>query len=565
MFQQFGESEIFFGNIHKHIRSITLNHIGPERIREKLIPLFEEMILNTFHQWSTQTSIDVKQSITKMNFQFFAKFFFGYDIENLPRNTERISEELFTNFTEGLKTIPLNIPGTNYHKCLEEWKKAIKIVKNILEARRNSPEKYRGDILDQAINDLEKNKVMNDDQIVFVILGIWFASSASISSIIQLIFKFLSDHPCVIEELRGEHEDILRSRDKSSSSLTWKEYKSMKFTQQNFISALFSGSTKARHLASATLARSIRSERDSVSKVLNETLRFSTLLPGLLRIALKDIHFDGGQKSKEEKLFEIQFWDLRMNFTSRFGRTALIASSSPYIVVLVYPNYHTRNDDNGITFECEDPILFHTQRVQGNIVGFKEFDIEQAGGTELREIRRVAYRLLASIASNGAFCRGGTQWWWSFRSGDKDEDECVPETPVPTVARHVLPPPLPTIPALSGVPSHYHSLDLDAMHERTPFLDMGEEDYNLDGCVEFRVSYKFRSREVVFQGVKNYSIRRSAEYRVIESDRLKYHVQCRQVENGCQWSLRVVIRQNIGYWEVQRVGGVHSYLAPTMS
>ncbi|KAL1332805.1 hypothetical protein HN51_061578 [Arachis hypogaea] len=258
LFRQFGESEIFFGNIHKHIRSITLNHIGPERIREKLIPLFEEMIMNTFHQWSTQTSIDLKQSITKMNFQFFAKFFFGYDIENLPRNTERISEELFTNFTEGLKTIPLNISGTNYHKCLEEWKKAIKIVKNILEARRNSPEKYRGDFLDQAINDLEKNKVMNDDQIVLVILGIWFGSSSSISSIIQLILKFLSDDPSVIEELRGEHEDILRSRDKSSSSLTWNEYKSMKFTQQ----------------------------------VLNETLRFSTLLPGLLRIALKDIHFN---------------------------------------------------------------------------------------------------------------------------------------------------------------------------------------------------------------------------------------------------------------------------------
>ncbi|KAL4343280.1 hypothetical protein AHAS_Ahas11G0062600 [Arachis hypogaea] len=143
---------------------------------------------------------------------------------------------------------------------------------------------------------------------------------------------------------------------------------------QNFISALFSGSTKARHLVSAILARSIRSERDSMSKVLNsaftsslrlfrktktkttslsfskssryslteveehaedsvnclypesalhrlssvtcsfllwrqrrverrrkkregeavlnETLRFSTLLPGLLRIALKDIHFN---------------------------------------------------------------------------------------------------------------------------------------------------------------------------------------------------------------------------------------------------------------------------------
>ncbi|RYR66352.1 hypothetical protein Ahy_A03g012338 [Arachis hypogaea] len=112
------------------------------------------------------------------------------------------------------------------------------------------------------------------------------------------------------------------------------------------------------------------------------------------------------------------------------------------------------------------------------------------------------------------------------------------KTSVPTAARHVLPPPLP-IPTLSEVPSHYHSLDLDAMHERTPFLNMGEEDCNLDGSVE--------SREAVLQSVKNYSIRRSAEYRVIESDRLKCHVQCCQADNGSQWSLRVALRQNLGY------------------
>ncbi|XP_072058141.1 uncharacterized protein [Arachis hypogaea] len=50
------------------------------------------------------------------------------------------------------------------------------------------------------------------------------------------------------------------------------------------------------------------------------------------------------------------------------------------------------------------------------------------------------------------------------------------------------------------------------------------------------------------QGVQNYSIRRSAEYRVIESYRLKYLVHCRQAANGCPWSLRVVLRQNLGYW-----------------
>ncbi|RYQ80517.1 hypothetical protein Ahy_Scaffold1g106879 isoform B [Arachis hypogaea] len=146
----------------------------------------------------------------------------------------------------------------------------------------------------------------------------------------------------------------------------------------------------------------------------------------------------------------------------------------------------------------------------------------------------------------------------SDSSDGGDEDECVPETPVQTVVCHVLSPPHP-IPPLSAVPTHYHILDLDAMHERTPFPNTGEEDYNLDSGVEFRVGHKFRSREAVLQDVKNYSIHMSAEYRVIESDRLNYQVQCRQAENGCQWSFHVALR------EVQRVGGVHSCLAPTMS
>ncbi|RYR15297.1 hypothetical protein Ahy_B04g072022 [Arachis hypogaea] len=260
-----------------------------------------------------------------------------------------------------------------------------------------------------------------------------------------------------------------------------------------------------------------------------------------------------------------------------------MASNNPYIVVLVYSNLRMRNGNNGVTFECEDPILFRTQRVEA-LSDLKSLILSKLGGTQMRKIERVTYRLLApmEVGHSG----GGSSVHSTYVQDDRslapppihvaipvdeaeegeeeldedyvadtadndlsdsgDEDECVPETPVQTVVCHVLPPPH-SIPALSAVPSHYHSLDLDAMHERTPFLDTGEEDYNLDGGVEFQVGHKFRSREAVLQGVKNYNIRRSAEYRVIESDRLKYHVQCRQAENGCQWSLRVALRQNIRY------------------
>ncbi|RYQ89820.1 hypothetical protein Ahy_B09g096268 [Arachis hypogaea] len=121
-----------------------------------------------------------------------------------------------------------------------------------------------------------------------------------------------------------------------------------------------------------------------------------------------------------------------------------------------------------------------------------------------------------------------------------------------------------TIPALSDVPSHYHTLYLDAMYEKSPFFNTEEEDYNLDGGVEFQVGHIIKCRDAVIQSVKNYSIHRSAGCQVVESDQLKYHVHCRQAAAGSLWSPRVALRQNLGYWEVRRVGGTHICLAPTM-
>ncbi|RYR62926.1 hypothetical protein Ahy_A04g020684 isoform A [Arachis hypogaea] len=39
--------------------------------------------------------------------------------------------------------------------------------------------------------------------------------------------------------------------------------------------------------------------------------------------------------------------------------------------------------------------------------------------------------------------------------------------------------------------------------------------------------------------VKNYNIRWNAEYRVLDSYRLKYHYRCKQFTNGCSWSFRM--------------------------
>ncbi|XP_057739751.1 uncharacterized protein LOC130956783 [Arachis stenosperma] len=220
-----------------------------------------------------------------------------------------------------------------------------------------------------------------------------------------------------------------------------------------------------------------------------------------------------------------------------------MASNNSFIVVLVYPNCRMRNSDNRVTFEYQDPILFPTQRVE-TLSDLKSLILSKLDGTQAREIGRVGYRLLAPMG-NGVFR------FRLFRLHGDEHVRLMFDIHGRIMCEQVM--------ELSA------SLDLDAMHERTPIFDTSEVNYNLDDGVEFRVKHMFRSREAVLQGVKNYSICGSAEYRVIESDRLKYHVQRRQADSGCQWSLRVALRQNLGYGEVRSFGGPHSCLAPTMS
>ncbi|MED6222604.1 hypothetical protein PIB30_065901 [Stylosanthes scabra] len=71
--------------------------------------------------------------------------------------------------------------------------------------------------------------------------------------------------------------------------------------------------------------------------------------------------------------------------------------------------------------------------------------------------------------------------------------------------------------------NYLREYDLDAIRI-SGLLQAGlVNDYNTDDGVEFRVGHPLRSWEAVRMAVKNYSIRRNAEYCVVELDRIKCH------------------------------------------
>ncbi|XP_057719362.1 uncharacterized protein LOC130933764 [Arachis stenosperma] len=118
-------------------------------------------------------------------------------------------------------------------------------------------------------------------------------------------------------------------------------------------------------------------------------------------------------------------------------------------------------------------------------------------------------------------------------------------------------------PSSSGTqqyPPHFSTLNLEALG---PQADCGP---TIGGSsTEFQIGQSFRNKDEAMLSVKDYSIRRGIEYRVIELDHFKYHGKCKEFGKGCTWLIRVELCARKGTWEVRRYNGPHTCLATSIS
>ncbi|MED6202230.1 hypothetical protein PIB30_103227, partial [Stylosanthes scabra] len=71
----------------------------------------------------------------------------------------------------------------------------------------------------------------------------------------------------------------------------------------------------------------------------------------------------------------------------------------------------------------------------------------------------------------------------------------------------------------------FTTLNLGAMRPDNSYHQRGPDD---DPTSEFEVGQQFDNKEAILIAIKTYSIRRAIEYKILESDQLKYSVQCMQ-------------------------------------
>ncbi|RYR44131.1 hypothetical protein Ahy_A08g040516 [Arachis hypogaea] len=113
-------------------------------------------------------------------------------------------------------------------------------------------------------------------------------------------------------------------------------------------------------------------------------------------------------------------------------------------------------------------------------------------------------------------------------------------------------------------PSFMRVLDLEAMHvPEFPDYTNAEIPFLVDG--EFAVGMEFSSREAVIKAIKEYTIRRSVDYRVYESEPLTFYAKCTQYGSGCDWLIRVSMISRKYCWVIRRYNGSHTCTRATIS
>ncbi|MCL7039108.1 hypothetical protein MKW94_016861 [Papaver nudicaule] len=293
----FGQQNVgsLHGFMYKYLKNMVLNLFGPESLKQKLLPQVAQAARSKLSSWANQDTVEVKEATANMIFDLTAKKLISYQYD--PTKSSQNLRENFVAFIQGLISFPLDIPGTAYHKCLQGRKKAMKMLKDLLQERRTAPRKNHVDFFDYVLEELDKEGTVLTEAIaldlMFVLL---FASFETTSLAITLAIKLLTENPAVLAELTEEHEAIIRNRENKDSELTWQEYKSMTFTAQ--VSSVIKADNLLIYAARCTIivlttTKVLKLTSSLKLQVINETVRLANIVPAIFRKSLKDIQIKG--------------------------------------------------------------------------------------------------------------------------------------------------------------------------------------------------------------------------------------------------------------------------------
>lgn len=137
------------------------------------------------------------------NFLIFQLFQFTFNVALLSifgKDEILYREDLkrcYYTLEKGYNSMPINLPGTLFHKAMKARKELAQILEQIISTRRCKKQVYN----DLLASFMDEKAGLSDEQISDNIIGVIFAARDTTASVLTWIVKYLGENPSVLESV----------------------------------------------------------------------------------------------------------------------------------------------------------------------------------------------------------------------------------------------------------------------------------------------------------------------------------------------------------------------------
>ncbi|XVE91000.1 hypothetical protein DITRI_Ditri20bG0120800 [Diplodiscus trichospermus] len=259
------------GSRHKLIRGAISDFLKPESIQRfvaKMDSLVQQQLFKELHGKDSAKIVPLMKKIT---FNVTCSIFFG-----LPDGKEK--DELLKDFSLLVKAvwaIPLDFPGTVFHRAMQARLRICKLLSNLIMMRKKKEEQGTVDPNDDNIISTllalryENGQPLLEEEVLDIFLSLIMASHDTTAILLTLFIRHLSRDAEVSSKVLQEQNEVVEAMERNDGKLTWSEIQMMRYTW----------------------------------RAAQELMRVNPPMLGSFRIVTKDISFDGYDIPKGWQIF----------------------------------------------------------------------------------------------------------------------------------------------------------------------------------------------------------------------------------------------------------------------
>ncbi|KAI3414713.1 uncharacterized protein J3R85_015880 [Psidium guajava] len=211
-------------------RKMLMSFFNPEVLMRFVATMDEVTQHHLRTQWQGKSQVEAYPTLKLYTFELACRLFMSITD---PQVVARLANH-FRVFLKGVISLPLNFPGTRFHRARRATDSIRKELRALVRQRREELEKGSArpsqDIMSHLLaNGDENGKLMPEAEIINNMLDLLFAGHDTSSSTLMLLLKYLTELPHVLDKILAEQREIAASK-APGELLQWDDLQRMKYS-----------------------------------------------------------------------------------------------------------------------------------------------------------------------------------------------------------------------------------------------------------------------------------------------------------------------------------------------